>query len=249
MMTSGLLWTWPSFLTLKDGTAVLLWFLPPSGRVECDDRPFNSLNFSCGPSRCSLLGCCMKYSWLVLNRHCSKCGMSKVHVPTRTEIRSPRHWKQHHGPSSMSVESRWELAGLWLYFIGWAVLLHVNLRQEHLPISVVILGNFFISALTSVSDGKSLGVRNAFISSKHCLRTPRWFFAWWLGDVGRGNTMLNGIWVSSQPEDSLRFQVPLKLFQDTVKITTAIFRPVFCSFWPKATPRLTEQREVDIMGL
>lgn len=164
------------------------------------------------------------------------------------EQRSGLHGTESSVKDQPPGESRRELAGIWPDFIGWVAVLHVNRRQEHLPISAVILGNFFIPALTSVSDGKSPGVSKAFFSNKHCLRTPRWLSAWRLGDVGRGNAVLNGIWVSSQSEDS-RFQVPLKLFQDTVKITTAIFRSVFCSFWPKATQRLAEQREVDIMGL
>lgn len=181
---------------------------------------------------------------LVRNGHCSKCGMNKVHEPMRPEVMSPWHWKLHPGPAPNRVKGRasWDLA-----FIGQVEVLQRNLRQEHLPVSIAILGSFFTSALTPVSDGKLPGVNRAFFSRKHCLKAPWWLYAQWLGNVRGGKVILNGICVSSQPEDSLRFQVPLKLFQDTVKIRAAIFRSVFCRFWLKAILRLTEQREVEIM--
>lgn len=94
-----------------------------------------------------------KMKQLVLNGHCSKCGMSKACVPLRTEVMSLWHWKLHDGPVPNRVKG--EPAEVWPYFIGLVVVLHGNLRLEHLPVSIAIPGSFFTSALTPVSDGKS----------------------------------------------------------------------------------------------
>ena len=55
--------------------------------------------------------------------------------------------------------------------------------------------------------------------------------------------------ISSNPEVLFRFQVPLKLFWDTIKSRAEQFLgQCFIAFWPKAIQRLTEQSEVDRTG-